>query len=614
MRETNFIRQNQFKWQAFEQILAGQSKDAEKLHDLFVQVTDDLSFSRTFYPNRSVRVYLNGLAQAAFALVYKNRRTHKNRFLHFWMEELPQLVWEARREFALSFGIFALSLLIGALSCAMDGHFAEVVLGDSYVAMTKANIESGDPMAVYKQRGQLSMSVGITINNLLVAFLTFVMGAFFTVGTILILVRNGIMIGAFQYFFIERGLFWESFLTIWIHGTLEISAIVIAGAAGLTLGKGLVFPGAYRRMQAFQRSARRGIKIMLGIAPIIVLAGFIEGFLTRYTETPDVIRGAFIAVCFFFVVFYFVWYPWSKARRGFDSPIQDLTIPPDSTLQLDTSLIRTNGDIFSDTFALAKQYAGRILGGALALALGYAVVVFGIMAQTPANELFLFPEGPVNMLREAPRFFVHPSLQFLPLVGVAWLAMALWLAFRVMDKAAFPQRRMVPLDAWWLLPGAIALYFIISTHNWLTVFLLLGAGQLAVLWAYVGYQERLSAGKSLVRLLRLAGSNYMRTLGLSLLMCLVSLLFFSITDAALLWFFLELINWVVVLPETLMARFSAVVLTVLHLFIMGGLAILYAIGCALMYHTLLEVCEAPALMKKIEQISPRHTIRGLAKE
>ncbi|HRJ14532.1 MAG TPA: stage II sporulation protein M, partial [Saprospiraceae bacterium] len=266
MRETNFIRQNREKWKQFEQILDGQNKDAEKLNELFVQVTDDLSFSRTFYPNRSVRVYLNGLAQRAFSLIYKNRRTHRNRFLHFWTEELPQLMWEARRELALSFGIFALSMLIGALSSAMDSEFVNVILSEEYVEMTKRNIESGDPMAVYKGRGQLSMSMGITVNNLMVAFLTFATGAFFTLGSIVVLIRNGIMVGAFQNFFIERGLFWESFLTIWIHGTLEISAIIIAGAAGITVGKGLVFPGAYRRMQAFQRSARRGLKIMVGIA------------------------------------------------------------------------------------------------------------------------------------------------------------------------------------------------------------------------------------------------------------------------------------------------------------------------------------------------------------
>ena len=66
MRETKFIQQNKEKWQEFESFLDGQYKDADKLSNLFIQVTDDLSYSRTFYPNRSVRVYLNGLAQQTF--------------------------------------------------------------------------------------------------------------------------------------------------------------------------------------------------------------------------------------------------------------------------------------------------------------------------------------------------------------------------------------------------------------------------------------------------------------------------------------------------------------------------------------------------------------------
>ena len=93
------------------------------------------------------------------------------------------------------------------------------------------------------------------------------------------MLSNGIMVGAFQYFFYDQGLLRESFLTIWTHGTLEIAAIIIAGAAGMTMGKGLIFPGTLSRLQAFQISARRGLKIMIGIAPIIILAGFIEGYL-----------------------------------------------------------------------------------------------------------------------------------------------------------------------------------------------------------------------------------------------------------------------------------------------------------------------------------------------
>ncbi|MCB0553221.1 MAG: stage II sporulation protein M, partial [Phaeodactylibacter sp.] len=245
MRETSFIEQNKEKWREFEQIMDIPRKDPDKLNDLFVQITDDLSYSRTFYPNRSVRVYLNGLAQRIFFSIYKNRRSRANRLFTFWADELPQLIYEARGEFRMAFLIFLLACLIGGVSSAMDEQFANVILGDAYVDMTLENIESGDPMAVYKQKGAFGMSLGIAMNNLFVAFLTFVMGAFFTLGSIAILIRNGIMLGAFQWFFIERGLFWDSFLTIWIHGTLEISAIIIAGAAGLTLGKGLVFPGTY---------------------------------------------------------------------------------------------------------------------------------------------------------------------------------------------------------------------------------------------------------------------------------------------------------------------------------------------------------------------------------
>ncbi|MEZ4983506.1 MAG: stage II sporulation protein M [Saprospiraceae bacterium] len=258
MRETQFIRQNQQKWAEFEQTLKDESKDADRMRDLFVEITDDLSYSRTFYPNRSVRVYLNGLAQQVFLKLYRSKRHTGSKVLTFWTDQLPREVYDARNAFRLAFFVFLLCFGIGMLSCAMEPEFAEVILGDSYVEMTRANIESGDPMAVYKQKGRFDMFLGITFNNLYVAFLAFTLGVFFGVGSLVILISNAIMVGCFQYFFIQQGLFWESFLTIWIHGTLEISAIVIASAAGITMGQGPAFPGTYTRMQAFQRSARRG--------------------------------------------------------------------------------------------------------------------------------------------------------------------------------------------------------------------------------------------------------------------------------------------------------------------------------------------------------------------
>jgi uncharacterized membrane protein SpoIIM required for sporulation len=199
-------------------------------------------------------------------------------------------MYYARMQLLWSFLFFALSVSIGILSSHEDGEFVRRILGDHYIDMTIANIEKGDPMAVYKKANEMDMFMGITLNNLLVAVRTFILGFFAGIGSLASLLSNGIMLGSFQYFFIERGLFVESFLTIWQHGTLEISAIIISGAAGLVLARGLILPRSYSRTQALVMSARRGVKIMIGITPVFVIAAFIEGYITRYTEMPDLVK------------------------------------------------------------------------------------------------------------------------------------------------------------------------------------------------------------------------------------------------------------------------------------------------------------------------------------
>ena len=255
MRETDFIEQNKAKWIELEQLLREERKDPDKLSNLFIQVTDDLSYSRTFYPNRSVRLYLNNIAQQVFYRIYKNKKESRKQFIHFWKEELPQLIYQARRDLFFCFIVFVIAVLIGVVSTANDAHFPRVILGDEYVNMTIENIKKGDPMAVYKSSNGIHMFLGITLNNIRVAFMTFLLGAFYVIGTIAMLIYNGIMIGTFQYFFYERGLFLPSFLSVWLHGTLEISSLIIAAGAGVTMGKGLLFPGTYSRAQSFLISA-----------------------------------------------------------------------------------------------------------------------------------------------------------------------------------------------------------------------------------------------------------------------------------------------------------------------------------------------------------------------
>ena len=150
---------------------------------------------------------------------------------------------------------------------------------------------------------------GITVNNIRVSFLCFAAGLFTSIGTGWLLFGNGVMIGAFQTFFAQQGLLGESMLAIWLHGTLEISAVIIAGAAGIAMGNGWLFPGTYPRLTSFRLAARRGMKIVMGTVPVFVVAGFIESFLTRHTDAPDALRLGLILLSLAFILYYYIYLP-----------------------------------------------------------------------------------------------------------------------------------------------------------------------------------------------------------------------------------------------------------------------------------------------------------------
>ena len=170
-------------------------------------------------------------------------------------------------------------------------------------------------MAVYKQDHATGMFLGITVNNIRVSFLAFLAGLLASLGTGLILMKNGIMIGAFFSLFVEYGLLSESLLVVFIHGTLELSAIVIAGAAGFVMGNGLLFPGSYTRINSFKRSAKEGLKMAIGLVPLFIMAGFLESFVTRYTDMPLWLSLFIIGGSLLFVLWYFVYYPQSIQHK-----------------------------------------------------------------------------------------------------------------------------------------------------------------------------------------------------------------------------------------------------------------------------------------------------------
>jgi len=620
MRETNFIEQNKTKWREFEGVLDATQRDPDQLNDLFIQVTDDLSYSRSFYPNRSVRVYLNGLGQRIFGIIYKVRRSRGQQLADFWLDELPQLIHESKQAFRLSFFVFFVSLLIGGLSCAMDEDFATVILGERYVEMTLENIRSGDPMAVYKAKGAFSMSFAITLNNLYVTLLIFVMGVFFSLGSVAILVANGIMIGAFQYFFIKEGLFLESFLTIWTHGAIEVSCIVIAGAAGMTLGQGLIFPGSYSRMQAFQRSARRGIKILLSIAPLIILAGFIEGFLTRLTETPPLIRAMFIAVCFLFMFVYFVWYPRYKAKLGFDNPIRDTRIPPDQPQNLGFGRIQSSVELFSDAFMLYKKHLSRFMLTALFMASACCGIILATSEDLLQNPLPVTLEEIVTLstLLSSHILFTFSYSDFAPYAGALALGILLFEVAKQLTREERPDKK---ITLWQRLAGVIQIMVAISVFvllfvlfQWYTVLLALALFPFVSLWGVLLIREGRNVFSAFGRVWSLFFSSLGRSFSALLLFFFTGLLVLGIFDSFVLKIFFSLLSWVVHFePETLLMVANTIQL-LLHFFVLFLFFILLFAGMGLLYYTLIEIHEAEGLKLKLQKLGQSRQIRGLERE
>jgi len=317
LKEITFLKQNADKWQQFETLLnTGGGLNPDLMADLFIQLTDDLSYSKTKYPKSKTTSYLNSLAARVHQEIYKNKKERSSRILTFWKYELPFIFKNSHKQLLYSFIIFSVAILIGALSSAYDDTFVRLILGDGYVNMTLENIDKGDPMAVYKSMNQVDMFLAITINNIYVSFLCFVLGIIFSVGTGYMLFSNGVMLGAFQYFFYTKGLLLQSVLVIWIHGTLEISAIVIAGCAGLTLGNSILYPGTFSRAESFIKGAKQGVKIMIGLVPVFIVAGFLESFVTRYTNMPMWLSLIIIGISLVFIIGYFVIYPILLNRKN----------------------------------------------------------------------------------------------------------------------------------------------------------------------------------------------------------------------------------------------------------------------------------------------------------
>src|SRR5690606_12933574 len=194
----------------------------DRLAEVFIQLTDDLSFARTQYPTSRTTTYLNNLASKIHLQIYRNKREDRNRIITFWKYEVPSVMWAVRDILLYSFIISVTAGLIGTVSALYDDTFVRLILGDGYVNLTLENIREGKPTGIYDGDSAWDMFLRITLNNVMVSFRVFIVGIFTSIVSGLMLFYNGVMLGAFFTMFYNERVLVEAVPVVMLHGTIEL--------------------------------------------------------------------------------------------------------------------------------------------------------------------------------------------------------------------------------------------------------------------------------------------------------------------------------------------------------------------------------------------------------
>ena len=318
MISTRWLERRKQHWDRLERLLdetrshgiRGLSRsELRELSLLYRQSAVDLSVLREDSAGEQMARYLNQLLARAHNTIYAGRKSSPG-ILHFYRDVYPQIFRQTFRYTATAFALFAAGAVLGAVLTAVRPEFMHRVLGPRMVEtieqhkMWTESIVSIKPVA----------SSGIMTNNLSVAFMAFAMGITAGLGTAYMLIFNGLMLGviATACWLSDMSLPLWSFVAP--HGVLELPAIFIAGGAGLMIARGLLFPGVLTRRDALVQSGALAVRLLLGVIPMLVVAGVIEGFLSP-SRLPLFTKLFFAAVMAALLVSYLLSRP-KRATAG----------------------------------------------------------------------------------------------------------------------------------------------------------------------------------------------------------------------------------------------------------------------------------------------------------
>jgi uncharacterized membrane protein SpoIIM required for sporulation len=257
-------------------------EEARQLSRLYRGASSDLLRVRARGSGAEVTEYLNDLVGRAYALTYPGRRGRLSDVVALVLRGVPDLIRQEWRMLVASTLMFAVGAGFGYLGMAYDKDAAHYLIPEQHFKVDpreRVKEEASNEVADAQQ--QAAFTTFLFTHNIQVAFLAFALGITLGVGTALMMFSNGMLLGSLLYAYASRGLtgwFWAWILP---HGIPEITAICIAGAAGLVIARGLIAPRGLPRRLAVRREATTAVKMLLGTLMLFVIAGFIEGTISQ---------------------------------------------------------------------------------------------------------------------------------------------------------------------------------------------------------------------------------------------------------------------------------------------------------------------------------------------
>ena len=251
-------------------------RELQELGLLYRQTASDLATVREDVTSNQLAFYLNQLLGRAHNLIYMGHKQKISGLVRFYTQTYPQVFRETFRQTLLAFLIFAVTGVASWAVTIHDPAFAHRLLGPQMMDIIEKREMWTQPIVTIKPLAASS----IMTNNLSVSFTTFALGITAGIGTIWMMVVNGMLIGVIGAATWQAGMALQLWSFVAPHGVLELPAIFIAGGAGLEIARGMLFPGLLPRRESLARAGGRAARLVLGIVPMLIVAGIIEGFVS----------------------------------------------------------------------------------------------------------------------------------------------------------------------------------------------------------------------------------------------------------------------------------------------------------------------------------------------